>query len=524
MEDHTVVELLPCRDISDNSYDGVVVVSHDVASTVNLLPSLNTVLKRQMELDTNAFQVENVALIQVDTQIIPSGRLILSPTGVVNRDFDDVRRYVDASDAGIKKAIKTGIKKILLVVVPHPDYPNARLASVLGALQTLYVPLEIREAFGNRKQKAQLLGVLFPKDDTNAENALKIARGIEAGRYVARDIAGSDPERMAPPKVSDYVKQAFKDSSVVKVDVIDNQDTIKKEYPFTHAVNRGSNVVPRYQARIIKLTYQGEGPVEETLMFVGKGVTLDTGGLDVKTNGHMVGMSRDKSGAAAVAGFFKTLEILRPKNIKVVGTMSVVRNGIGPESYSCDEILTARSGRRVRVVNTDAEGRMVMLDPLCEMKERALNEVNPHIFTIATLTGHAVLTVGEGYSIAMDNGPAHRNETGVKLREASEMVGDMVEVSILRREDYDYHRGKSEYEDLRQSGTGSSATTPRGHMRPCAFLIMGSGLDEHGIDSKNPLKYTHIDMAGAEGPEFPSVPWGSPVAALAARYILPRVK
>lgn len=79
--------------------------------------------------------------------------------------------------------------------------------------------------------------------------------------------------------------------------------------------------------------------------------------------------------------------------------MSVVRNGISHESFSCDEILTARSGRRVRIVNTDAEGRMVMLDPLCEMKEQAVNEVNPHIFTIATLTGHAVLTVGEGYSV-----------------------------------------------------------------------------------------------------------------------------
>lgn len=97
---------------------------------------------------------------------------------------------------------------------------------------------------------------------------------------------------MAPPKVADYVKQSFKNSNAVKVEVIDNQDTIKKDYPFTHAVNRGSNgtknvkhifilffvsyntkdflVVPRYQARIVKLTYEGEGPIEETLMFVGK--------------------------------------------------------------------------------------------------------------------------------------------------------------------------------------------------------------------------------------------------------------
>jgi leucyl aminopeptidase len=257
-------------------------------------------------------------------------------------------------------------------------------------------------------------------------------------------------------------------------------------------------------------------------MFVGKGVTIDTGGVDVKINGAMVGMSRDKSGAAAVAGFFKVLDELKPKGLKVVGTMSMVRNSVGSDGYTCDEVLTARSGRRVRVVNTDAEGRMVMLDPLCELREQALNETNPHLFTIATLTGHAVLTIGVGYSLAMNNGPAHKANEARKLREASEILGDMVDVSILRREDYDYHRGLSEYEDLRQSGTGPSVRTERGHQRPAAFIIMGSGLDEHGIDSKRPLKYTHIDMAGAEGPDFPSVPWGSPVAALAARYVVPK--
>lgn len=78
----------------------------------------------------------------------------------------------------------------------------------------------------------------------------------------------------------------------------------------------------------------------------------------------------------------------------------MVRNSVGPDGYTCDEILTARSGRRVRVVNTDAEGRMVMLDPLCELREQALKETNPHLFTIATLTGHAWITVGQGYSVS----------------------------------------------------------------------------------------------------------------------------
>lgn len=73
--------------------------------------------------------------------------------------------------------------------------------------------------------------------------------------------------------------------------------------------------------------------------------------------------------------------------------MAMVRNSIGPNAYVADELITARSGVRIRVGNTDAEGRMAMVDVLCYMKEKALKEklVNPHLFTIATLTGHVSL-------------------------------------------------------------------------------------------------------------------------------------
>ena len=86
----------------------------------------------------------------------------------------------------------------------------------------------------------------------------------------------------------------------------------------------------------------------------------------------------------------------------------MVRNSIGPECYVADEIIVSRAGTRVRVFNTDAEGRMVMADLLCLAKEKALDSVNPRLFTIATLTGHAVRAYGEGYSIVMDNGPARK--------------------------------------------------------------------------------------------------------------------
>lgn len=79
--------------------------------------------------------------------------------------------------------------------------------------------------------------------------------------------------------------------------------------------------------------------------------------------------------------------------------MCVVRNSIGENSYVSDEVITAKSGARVRVGNTDAEGQLAMADALCHIKEMALCSVNPHIFTVATLTNHAVLTAGRGYSV-----------------------------------------------------------------------------------------------------------------------------
>jgi len=293
---------------------------------------------------------------------------------------------------------------------------------------------------------------------------------------------------------------------------------IEKEYPCLGAVNRAAKNVPRHNARVVKLSYEGCGPITDTLFLVGKGVTYDTGGADVKAGGVMAGMHRDKGGASAVAGFFEILRLLKPSHLKVYGTMSMVRNSIGSNGYVADEIITSRSGVRVRVGNTDAEGRMAMVDCLCEAKEKAVTSLNPHLYTIATLTGHAIIAMGKGYSIAMDNGPAHDIRNAQQLQDAGDIVGDMFEISRIRREDYVFHKGKSIYEDVLQCNNSPSTRTPRGHQSPSAFMIMTSGLDKFGLDSNIKLKYTHLDIAGSEG-SFPGLPTGSPITGLFSRYV-----
>lgn len=109
---------------------------------------------------------------------------------------------------------------------------------------------------------------------------------------------------MSPPRVEEYVTKLF---SALKVEVISDVQTFNKEYPLFAAVNRAANAVERHQGRIIFLEYKPPNPAKKTLMLVGKGVTYDTGGADIKAGGIMAGMSRDKCGAAAVAGFMQVI-------------------------------------------------------------------------------------------------------------------------------------------------------------------------------------------------------------------------
>ena len=262
---------------------------------------------------------------------------------------------------------------------------------------------------------------------------------------------------------------------------------------------------------------------------MGKGIVYDTGGADIKTGGHMVGMSRDKCGAGSAAGFVRAVAALQPTGMRVVALLGFVRNSTGSDSYVADEIITSRAGARVLVVNTDAEGRMVMTDLLAQAREEieaqsssssvAADSVVVH--TVATLTGHASLAVGP-YSALVDNGPARKARISASLAAAGELLGDPCEISSLRREDFDFVAPATSEYDVKQVNNLPSAQTRRGHQFPAAVMAIGSGFDKHGLDSASPIPFTHIDIAGSSvsGPFIDGVPSGAPVAALVGRYLL----
>ena len=493
------------------------------------------VAPRLTEIDEPALQQPIAALRAIDaglddtTQLVAAaglagGRLILAPTGRLDRDRDDVRRFAAAARQGLLRARDAGATRPLLVVAQVPgafDFCQAPSVAALAALAGQWQPLEAREARGEAEcEPLERLGVAVLDGSFDAAAARWVA-AVEGGRRLARDLAGTEPERMAPPRFAAHCQQVFADLPI-DVSVVDDQEEIERSYPLLAAVARASRGVERHHPRIVRLEYVGEGPISRTLLFAGKGVTYDTGGADLKVGGHMAGMSRDKGGAAAVAGLLYAVAHLRPAGVRLVAELGAVRNSVGADAYVSDEILTSHAGVRVRIGNTDAEGRLVLADLLSHLRERALGEPDPRLFTVATLTGHAVRAVGP-YSIAIDNRAARQAGVAAALAQTGDLWGDPFEVSRLRPEDWDFIDPRSKADDVLSCNNAASSQTARGHQFPAAFLAIASGLAPHGErGSSRPLAYTHVDIGGSamEGCDWQhGRPTASPVVTLAAALL-----
>lgn len=454
-------------------------------------------------------------VVLIGAEGLPGERLIWSPTGPLDRDYDDVRRVADAARAGVERARDAGARAPLLVlggIDASGLYAQARRVAVLGALQGLWAPLEAREARGETEvEPVTTLGFVGSEEDA------RLVRALELGRRLARDLGGTDPERMRPEAFASYCESAFR-GTAVKVRVLNDIEALSTDYPLLSAVGRASMTVSRHRPQVVRLELPARGTPRRTLLLAGKGITYDTGGADLKVGGHMAGMSRDKGGAAAVAGLVRTLAESAPDDLAVVALLGVVRNSVGADAFVSDEIITSHAGVRVRIGNTDAEGRLVLADLLSHLRQEAESVPGPQLFSVATLTGHAGRAMGP-YSIALDNGPAYQAGTARGLEQAGELWGDPFEVSRLRREDYHFVRPRTAADDVLSCNNEPSSATPRGHQFPAAFLVIAAGLANHGAHAPKPLPFTHIDLGGSgcEGGDWQhGRPTAAPVVSMAA--------
>jgi leucyl aminopeptidase len=238
------VEILSTSNILEPLFDGVIVVSHSFKALKShpalskLFPAVETFAALHKNFDNGAVSL-------VPHEGLPSKRLIYSSTGSVTKDFDDVRRYLEAGKAGIKSALSYGVKSPLIITVPSERFANAELIAAIGALHPLYVPLHVRQEDSSRAKKVDRLAV-FPISH-KGDGIVKVLNAVQSSFTVCRDVGDTDPQRMAPPKTAEYIQDVFKGTSV-KVRVEGDVDKIRKEYPLMSAVNRCANQVEAHKA------------------------------------------------------------------------------------------------------------------------------------------------------------------------------------------------------------------------------------------------------------------------------------
>lgn len=238
------------------------------------------------------------------------------------------------------------------------------------------------------------------------------------------------------------------------------------------AVGRGSSQEPKF----IHMKYTCENP-KKRIALVGKGITFDSGGLDIKPASSMLTMKDDMSGAACVLGIMSIIKELNPQ-VEVHGIIAACENMPGCSAYKPGDILTAKNGKTIEVDNTDAEGRLTLADALCYASEINVDEV----IDIATLTGACMVALGSQAAGIMGND--------------SELVNKLIETAQRSGEKYwelplweEYGESlKSDIADMKNTGSrwGGAQTA-------------GVFLQKFVKD----VKWAHIDIAGVAFLEKP---------------------
>ncbi|HZX67276.1 MAG TPA: leucyl aminopeptidase, partial [Candidatus Elarobacter sp.] len=222
-----------------------------------------------------------------------------------------------------------------------------------------------------------------------------LSRGIVIGEAVnaARRMALAPANDMTPTHLAARARELGKEAGL-DVDVLDEERMKAKGMGSLLGVSRGSDE----PATLSVLTYKGDPTSDETIALVGKGLTFDSGGISIKPAENMHEMKYDMSGGAGVIAAMWAIGKLRPK-LNVIGLVPSSENLPGPRAMKPGDILRAMNGKTIEVINTDAEGRLILADALCYARELGATK----IIDAATLTGACVVALGHAASGVMSN-------------------------------------------------------------------------------------------------------------------------
>ncbi|WP_229123420.1 leucyl aminopeptidase [Enemella evansiae] len=383
-----------------------------------------------------------------------------------------------ASSPSAERARNERVEALRMAVALPTEEPEQLKAvaegSVLG--QYAWAPISAKA----EERTAPRITLLTPRADKATKDALTAVGAITWAQLVARDWVNLPANLLYPETFAAEAKELFAGSKV-SVEVLDDKQLAAKGYGGLTAVGGGSSHTPR----LVRLSYAPRGATAH-LALVGKGITFDSGGLNLKPGDSMYTMKCDMGGAAAVFAAVRAIADLGLK-VKVTAYGCLAENLPSDTAYRPSDVLTIYGGTTVENYNTDAEGRLVMADGLARS-----NEDNPDLVVdVATLTGAAMVALGgKIYGVFSDS-----DEVADRLLGAAETAGE--DAWRLPMGEWSAEPLESKVADLRSGGQRMGGAS-------VAASFLRRFVDE-GTD------WGHLDIAGVgfnEGAPSGEVPAG----------------
>ena len=305
-------------------------------------------------------------------------------------------------------------------------------------------------------------------DLINNKKTLSEAQIIAESIINVRNLVNTPPSHMFPAVFAEYVKRTFKRNSKVSVEILDEKALKKKGYGAIIGVGQGSINPPRF----VKVTYKPRG-AKFHLALVGKGITFDTGGISLKPPASMHTMKCDMAGAATVVETLRAIANLDLK-INVSAYAALAENMPSATAQRPSDVVTTYGGKTIEVLNTDAEGRLVLADALGKAQE----DKPDFIVDVATLTGAATIALGSKTAGIMSNKDDARDQVFQCAKETGELMWPMQIPEESRT-----------ILDSKTADIANVGFTPN----PAGGMMVGAAFLNEFVDEKYP--WVHIDIA-----------------------------
>lgn len=398
-------------------------------------------------------------------------RILLIGLGNKKACLPDVLRCAYASAL---KAIRAKKLKSVNIFFPKTDlirWETTCQAVIEGVLLATYSFDRLKGDSYKEENDFSFKKLCFCGLEKADQAILKKTQTIIQSVNFVRDLVNGNADDVHVDIFKKFSRDFEKQFSSVKTTILDKKSLEKEKMGLILAVGRAATRDPA----VIILEYKGNPRSKDTVAIVGKGITFDTGGLNIKTAG-MESMKCDMAGAAVALGIIQAVANLKLK-VNLISVLAIAENAIGPTSYKPGDVYRGHSGKTVEITNTDAEGRLVLVDALSYLQEKYQPS---QIIDFATLTGGIIIALGEEVTGLFSNDEG--------LAKNLEKAGERTHERLWRLPLYPEYKKylKSSIADLKNCG-------PRKASSSTAAVFIQQFI-------KKTIPWAHLDIAGTAYP------------------------